>query len=161
MSEGTCIRTGKSADREPSFRPKARGMLLLTKKNPKHELTDDDYMTINLHAQKELCALSPDYEKAQKHWSTLPRTPARQLENGGAELDDLSDVSVAKDWLSQFDDYPGLIYIFDIEREVDLRSGTTRTPFPVVGFSLTGFHFLDDLDDPYCIRYRIWYIYAE
>ena len=164
MEKYDFIRTGTQPDREPAGTPFARGMFLVIQANSKHgELTDDELMKINLHAQKELCDLSPVYQKAQKHWSDLPHTPARQMNNMMGVTEKLTDGhGQAQEWIDSFASQPGLVYIFCIDREIDLRSGKSRKPFPVVGFSFgRGFDFLDDIDDQYCIKYRIYYAYAE
>ena len=162
MAEKKMIRTGTDADREPQFHPFARGIFLVTKPNPSRILSEEDYLAINLLAQKELCAASREFGQAQKHWSTLPNTEVRQLSNLGTEAEDLSHVPAAEEWIRSFASLEGLVYIFQTEGEIDLRTRERRKPFPVIGFSLSGgLDFLEDLKDRDCVQYRIFYAFAE
>ena len=162
MAEYNFIKTGKDAERKPKFRPNARGLFMVLEDNPACELSEDDYMKINLHAQKELCNLSKEFEKALKHWTRLPKTPKRQLGGLVTTVARLDDDCAAQEWIDGFKDYDGLVYAFDIEQEIDLQTGEKRTPFPVIGFSPTrGFDFLDDLKDKHCAHYRLYFLFTE
>lgn len=162
MADYHFLKTGNKADKEPKFRPVARGLFMLLKENPDCELTEDDYLKINLHAQEELCMQSLEFKKAQKNWTRLPKTPKRQLGGLFCEVKRLDDDAAVTEWIDGFRNYQGLVYVFDIEGEIDLRTGKTRKPFPVVGFSPTrGFDFLDDIDDKYCVSYRLYFLFTE
>ena len=164
MKDSEMIRTGKQAGREPAGTPYARGMFLMVKRNPKHpDITDEEMKQMNLLAQKVLASQSELFAKAQKHWTELPHTPARQMENSLYEGDRLDpDGKTEQEWISLYAEKPGLVYIFRIELEIDVRTGEERKPFPVVGFSpMRGFDFMDDLIDEDCIKYRLCFAYAE
>ncbi len=166
MSENSYIKTGTASDREPAFSPVARAIFLVLEENPKHELTGDDFMAINLHAQQELRTESSEYGQAQDVWSNLAKTPERQLANplsGRYSLvERIEDDTVAREWIDGFRDYEGLVYIFSVTRTIDLRTGKTFRPIPVVGLNpLRGFDFLDDIGREDCFRYRMYYAYAE
>ena len=163
MSSYDYLRTGKKSDQEPTFRPFARGMFMLYRNNPEHEPEDDDYIKMNLLAQKELSALSPDFARAQQHWSTLPHTPARQLENRFYSADSIDgDIDEERKWIDYYASMDSLVSIFSIELEIDLRTGEKRKPFPVIGFSFgRGIETMDDMFDKHCIKYRIRFAYAE
>lgn len=163
MDGSDMIRTGREAEKELSCRPYARGLLMVLQENKEHELTDDDLMKINLHAQKVLAAGNPEFAKAQKHWTTLPHTPARQMNNGFLEVKSLGKrYSAEQEWIDQYANQEGLVYIFCVEEEIDLRTGETRRRMPVIGFSLSrGIETLDDMKDKYCISYRLYFAFAE
>ena len=163
MSDLTFWKTGKASDREPACRPAARGLFLVLENNPKkEELTEDEYLAINLHAQKELCALSPEFEKAMKHWGGLPNNDDRQLGGFCVSLSRIEEDTAAEDWIHEFDDYDGLIYVFTVTREIDFRTGKTWKPIPVFGFSLSrGIETLDDVGKEHRMRYRMYYVFSE
>ena len=166
MEELKYVKTGTNADREPTFQPIARSLFMVLEENKKHEMKEEEFLTINLHAQKELCAQSSEFEKAQDHWSNLPKTPKRHLDNSLSnrynEVPKIEEDTIAQEWMDEFKTYEGLVYIFNVTREIDLTTGETRKPFPVVGFSLGGgLDFLDDIKDKDCVRYRLYYAFAE
>ena len=165
MEENGYLRTGARADAEPACTPYARGLFMILKRNHRHEeITDEEYMKINLHAQKELAALSPVFEKAQKHWTTLPHTPARQLDNMVVIASDLADADEnVQEWIDSFASVEGLVYIFSIEREIDLHTGETFRPMPVsaVSFGMGGMSFMGGKDDDQYMKYRVYFAYAE
>ena len=164
MSDLIFLKTGKAAEKEPAYVPAARGLLFVLEDNPKKgELNTDEYMQINLHAQKELCKLSPEFEKAQKHWTTLPKNQDRQLGGFFINVPNLNRDTSGEDWVHQeFDDYDGLVYAFGITREIDFRTGETWEPIPVVGFSMFGgIETLDDVGKEHRIRYQAFYIFVE
>ena len=157
------ICTGRENGRKPVFRPYARGMFMVIQENREHEVTEDDMMKINLHAQKVLSAQSPEFATAQKHWTTLSHTPARQMDNRLFPVTRLGGrTDTEQEWIDQYASQEGIVYIFQVESEIDLRSGETRKRMPVIGFSFSrGIETLDDMDDKYCIRYRVYFAYAE
>ena len=163
MSDYTFWKTGKASGKDPACRPAARGMFMVLEDNPeKGELSDDEYLQINLHAQKELCAQSPEFEKAMKHWSALPKNKDRQLGGLFTNVRRIEEDTAAEEWIHTFDDFDGLIYIFAITREIDFRSGRTWKPIPVFGFSLSGgIESLDDLGREHRMRYRLYYVFSE
>ncbi len=163
MSDYTFWKTGKASGKDPACRPAARGMFMVLEDNPeKGELSDDEYLQINLHAQKELCAQSPEFEKAMKHWSALPKNKDRQLGGLFTNVRRIEEDTAAEEWIHTFDDFDGLIYIYGITREIDFRTGRTWKPIPVVGFSLSGgIESLDDLGREHRMRYRLYYVFSE
>ena len=163
MSEPTFWKTGKSSEKQPACKPAARGLFFVLEDNPKKgELNEDEYMQLNMHAQKELCALSPEFEKAQKHWTTLPKNADRQLGGYFVSVPRIENDTAAEEWVHQFDDYDGLIYAFAITREIDFRTGDTWKPIPVVGISLFGgIDTMDDIGKENRMRYRAYYVVAE
>ena len=166
MSENSFIKTGTASGQEPVFSPVARTLFLVLEENPNHALTDDDFMAINMHAQKELRTESREFGMAQDCWADLPKTPARQLKNSLSGryslVSRIEDDTVAQEWIDEFKDYEGLVYIFSVSRKIDLRTGETFKPIPVVGFSFSrGFDFMDDIGSENCFRYKMYYAYAE
>ena len=166
MGEIGYIKTGTASGQEPAFSPVARAVFMVLEENKDHEMTDDDFMAINLHAQKELRAESSEFGKAQDCWSNLPKTPERQLKTplSGrySPVPKIEEDTVAQEWITEFRDYDGLVYIFSVTRKIDLRTGETFKPIPVVGFSFSGgFDFMDDIGRKDCVRYRMYYAYAE
>lgn len=163
MSDYTFWKTGKASGKDPACRPAARGMFMVLEDNPeKGELSDEEYLQINLHAQKELCAQSQEFEKAMKHWSSLPKNKDRQLGGLFTNVRRIEEDTAAEEWIHTFDDFDGLIYIYGITREIDFRTGRTWKPIPVVGFSLFGgIESLDDIGREHRMRYRLYYVFSE
>ncbi len=163
MSDYVFRKTGKASGKAPACRPDARGMFMVLEDNPeKGELSEEEYMQINLHAQKELCAQSPEFEKAMKHWSGLPKNNDRQLGGFCTSVRRIEEDTAAKEWIHEFDDYDGLIYVFAITREIDFSTGRTWKPIPVFGFSLSGgIESLDDIGREHRMRYRMYYVFSE
>lgn len=166
MSEISYIKTGTASGQEPTFSPIARTIFMVMEENANHEMTDDDFMSINMHAQKELRSESSEFGKAQDCWSNLPKTPERQLTtslSGRYSLvSKIEEDTVAQEWISEFKDYEGLVYIFSVTRKIDLRTGETFKPIPVIGFSTSrGFDFMDDIGSKDCVRYKMYYAFAE
>ena len=165
MEEYGYIRTGTHPDAEPACTPYARGLFIVLKRNFRHEeVTDEEYMKINLHAQQELASLSPVFEKVQKHWSTLPHTPARQLDNMVVTASEIEDAEEdAQEWIKSFTSVEGLVYIFSIEREINLQTGETFRPLPVtaISFGMGGMSIMSGKDDDLYMKYRVYFAYAE
>jgi len=163
MSDYVFRKTGKASRKDPACRPSARGMFMVLEDNPeKNELSEEEYMQINLHAQQELCAQSPEFEKAMKHWSGLPKNNDRQLGGFCTSVRLIEEDMAAEEWIHEFDDYDGLIYVFAITREFDFRTGQTWKPIPVIGFSLSGgVESLDDIGREHRMRYRMYYVFSE
>ena len=164
MADYEYIRTGTQPDREPACTPYARGLYVITKRNARHEkVTEEDYIKINLHAQKELSALSPVFAQAQAFWSRLPHTQDRQMDNLCSKAARISsDNPNVKNWIGSFASRPGLVYIFSIEREIDLDTGGTFKPIPVVGITFgQGFSYISDRFDEQYLKYRMYFAYAE
>ena len=163
MSDYTFWKTGKASEKEPAYKPAARGLFIVLEDNPKKkELNEDEFMMLNLHAQELLCAESPAFEKAQKHWSTLPKNNDRQLGGFMSEVSRVERDTAAEEWIHEFDDYDGLIYTFAVTDEIDFRTGKSWKPIPVVGFSMSrGIETLDDVGKEHRMRYRIYFVFAE
>ena len=163
MSELYFLKTGKRSENEPAFTPAARGLFFVLEDNPeKPELSEEEYLQLNLHAQKELRALSPEFEKAQKHWSELPKNQDRQLGGYFINVPRIEQDTTAEEWVHEFDGYDGLVYAFAITREIDFRTGDTWKPIPVVGFSfMGGIDTLDDIGKEHRMRYRAYYVFTE
>ena len=148
---------------EPLFTPDARGMLMVVElKSKDDKLSDEQLAMINLHAQGELKAASDEYRRAQEWWSNLPKTPARQMDNGYFTLSSF-DVGKAQieAWQAQYDEKDGLVYIFGVERKLNLRTGTTQRHIPVMVFSGGGFETLDSIEEKDCVNYRLYFAYYE
>ncbi len=162
MQDFEYLRTGTEPDREPACTPYARGLYLAVQRNAQHEeITDDEFLRINLHAQKELSALSSVFAKAQKHWSELPHTPARQMDNLWVQVSWLAGkIKEAQDWIESFRTRPGLVYIFSVEREIDISTGRSWLPPGVVEMHF-GFGPRDETLYKDKIRYRMYFAYAE
>ena len=162
MQDFEYIRTGTEPEREPACTPYARGIYIVIQENAQHgEITEDEFLRINLHAQGELSALSPAFAKAQKYWTELPHTPARQMDNLFTETSWLAGENRnAREWIESFRTRPGLVYIFGIEREIDVSTGKSWLPQGVVEIHF-GFGPRDETLYKDKIRYRMYFAYAE
>lgn len=166
MSEYSYIKTGTASEQEPTFSPFARDIFMVIEENKNHDMTADDFMAINMHAQKELRSLSTGFGKAQDCWANLPKTDERHLSvslsGRYSPVSKIEEDTVAQEWIGEYKDYEGLVYIFSVTRKIDLRTGETFKPIPVIGFSMSrGFDFMDDIGSKDCIRYRMYYAFAE
>lgn len=158
MNEADYQKLGAMKDREPCFMPDARGLFLITDR--KRAYTEDETIQMNLHAQKELKAISPAFLQAQEWWSNLPKTPARQLQSEVATHDDpwTADRMVA-DWMAQYDTLDGLAYYFDIGRKMNLVTGETQGDLAMM--DVGGMFRMPDFEGGDCASYRICYIFYE
>ena len=163
MQKLTFWKTGRKAEQEPEYKPAARGLYFVLEENPKKpELNEDEYMLLNLHAQKVLCSLSPEFEKAQKHWTTLPKNSDRQLGGYFVKVSKVERDGAAQEWIHEFDDYDGLVYVFAVTIDIDFATRDTWKPVPVVGISFYGkIDTLDDLGMEHRMRYRAYFVFAE
>lgn len=152
---------GTMKDMEPLFTPDARGMYIATVCPAPP--TEEALAQINLHAQGELKAMSAEYKRAQEHWATLPHTPARQLSNLYAYVPELdASNGAAAEWRDGYENYDGLVYIFCVERRLNLKTNRVQNRIPVMEFnSLTGSRPFDDHDEKDCVTYRAYFAYAE
>ena len=162
MQDYDYIRTGTEPDREPACTPYARSIYLILQKNALHgEITEEEFIRINLHAQKELSALSPVFTKAQKYWSELPHTPARQMESRWMQTSFLAgETRKAREWIDSFSTRTGLVYIFGVEREIDISTGESWLPPGVVEITF-GLEPIDEERYKNKFRYRMYFAYAE
>ena len=163
MSDYTFWKTGKASGKDPAYRPDARGIFMVLEENPeKGSLSEEEYLKINLHAQELLRESSPGFAKAQQHWSELPKNADRQLGGFFSSVSRIAEDTAAQDWIHGFDGYDGLVYVFAVTGEIDLRTGRTWEPIPVLGFSLAGgIDTLDDIGREHRIRYRMYYVFTE
>ena len=100
--------------------------------------------------------------KAQKHWSSLPKNGDRQLGGFYNSVSRIENDTAAEEWIHEFDDHDGLVYVFAITDEIDFRTGKTWKPIPVFGFSLAGgIDTMDDIGKEHRMRYRIYYVFTE
>lgn len=162
MQDFEYIRTGTEPDREPACTPYARGLYLLVQRNAQHgEITDEEFIRFNLHAQKELSALSPVFAKAQKYWSELPHTPARQMDSLWSQTSFLAgEDKKAQQWIESYKTRTGLVYIFSVEREIDISTGKSWLPPGVVEITF-GLGPVDEELYKDKFRYRMYFAYAE
>ena len=162
MQDFEYFRTGTEPDREPACTPYARGIYIVIQKNAQHkEITEDEFMRINLHAQKELSYASPLFAKAQKYWSELPHTPARQMDNLWTQTSWLAgENQKAQEWIESFRTREGLVYIFSVEREIDVSTGRSWLPPGVMEIHL-GLEPVDETLYKDRFRYRMYFAYAE
>ncbi len=154
---------GALKDDEPLFQPNARGLFLVQKS--RKELTEDEFVQINMHAQSVLKAESNEFNRAQTWWSQLPKRPDRQKENLFIRVRELDEGNEsAQEWIDRCNEYEGLVYIFSVERKLNLRTNETETggSIPVVAFNMSfGFKTMDELIEDECVTYRMYFAYFE
>ena len=154
---------GAMKDIKPLFQPNARGVFMLLKS--RRELDYDETFQVNMHAQMVLKAESVEYRRAQKWWSDLPKTPDRQKDNLCLQVNNLDDANTAvQDWIDKCEDYRGLVYIFTVERKLNLRTNETQSEghIPVMAFNASfGFRTMDDIIEDECVTYRMYFAYFE
>lgn len=154
---------GAMKDAEPLFQPKARGLLMLLK--IRKELNDGELTQVHLHAQSVLKEESNAFRRAQAWWSQLPKTPDRQKENLFLRVRELDNASEdVQKWIDSCNRYEGLVYIFSVERKLNLLTNETESggDIPVVAFNLSfGFRTMKDLVEDECVTYRMYFAYYE
>lgn len=154
---------GAKKDAEPVFRPKARGLFMVTKS--REELTEDELIQVNMHAQSVLKEESDAFTRAQAWWSQLPKTPKRQKENLFITVSELDDANESvQEWIDGCNAYEGLVYIFSVERKLNLRTNETEREhdIPVVAFNMSfGFRTMEELIEDECVTYRMYFAYFE
>ena len=108
---------------------------------------------------------SVEYRRAQGWWNGLPRTPDRQKDNLFLQVKNLDDANrVVQDWIDKYEDYDGLVYIFCVERKLNLRTNETQreSHIPVMAFNASfGFRTMDDIIEDECVTYRMYFAYFE
>lgn len=154
---------GAMKDAEPLFQPNARGVFMVLKS--RKDLDYDQTFQVNMHSQMVLKAESAEYRRAQGWWNRLPKTPDRQKDNLFLQVKNLDDANRAvKDWIDKYEDYDGLVYIFCVERKLNLRTNETQSEghIPVMAFNASfGFRTLDDIIEDECVTYRMYFAYFE
>lgn len=152
---------GALKDAEPLFTPDARGLFMVVKAT--EEPDEDTLLKIHMHAQSVLKEESEEYAKAQEWWSNLPKTPTRQMENLFVCTPALDAVDAeVQAWVDRCDEFEGLVYIFVVERKLNLVRNKTQEHIPVVAFSMQdGFRSLDDIEEEDCVTYRMYFAYYE
>lgn len=156
---------GAMKDKEPLFTPDARGLFIVT--SARKEPDEDALIKVNLHAQSVLKEESEEYKRAQEWWSNLPKTPARQRENLGVYVPTLDATNEdVQAWIDDCDAFDGLVYIFVVERKLNLRTNSTQTHIPVTAFNFqngffVGTRSLDDIEEDDCVNYRMYFAYFE
>lgn len=154
---------GAMKDAEPKFQPNARGVFMVLKS--RKDLDYDQTFQVNMHSQMVLKAESAEYRRAQGWWNRLPRTPDRQKDNLFLQVKNLDDANRAvKDWIDKYEDYDGLVYIFCVERKLNLRTNETQSEghIPVMAFNASfGFRTMDDIIEDECVTYRMYFAYFE
>ena len=162
-------------DAKPLFQPNARGVFMVL--NSRKELDYDETFQVNMHAQMALKAESAEYRRAQKWWSNLPKTPDRQKwsdlpktpdrqkDNLCLQVNNLDDANTAvQDWIDKCEAYEGLVYVFTVERKLNLRTNETQSEghIPVMAFNASfGFRTMDDIIEDECVTYRMYFAYFE
>ena len=150
-------------DAEPKFQPNARGVFMVLKS--RKELDYDQTFQVNMHSQMVLKEESVEYRRAQGWWNRLPRTPDRQKDNLFLQVKNLDDANKAvQDWIDKYEDYDGLVYIFCVERKLNLQSNETQreSHIPVMAFNASfGFRTMDDIIEDECVTYRMYFAYFE
>ena len=150
-------------DAEPKFQPNARGVFMVLKS--RKELDYDQTFQVNMHSQMVLKEESVEYRRAQGWWNRLPRTPDRQKDNLFLQVKNLDDANKAvQDWIDKYEDYDGLVYIFCVERKLNLRTNETEreSHIPVMAFNASfGFRTMDDIIEDECVTYRMYFAYFE
>ena len=154
---------GAMKDAKPLFQPNARGVFMVL--NSRKELDYDETFQVNMHAQMALKAESAEYRRAQKWWSNLPKTPDRQKDNLCLQVNNLDDANTAvQDWIDKCEAYEGLVYVFTVERKLNLRTHETQSEghIPVMAFNVSfGFRTMDDIIEDECVTYRMYFAYFE
>lgn len=154
---------GTRKDAEPLLQPKARGLFLMSKS--RKELTEDELAQVNMHAQSILKEENEAFSRAQAWWSKLPKTPARQKDNLFVRVSELDDANGdVREWIDKCNEYEGLVYIFSVERKLNLRTNKTENGgnIPVMAFNISsGFRTMEDLIEDNCITYRMYFAYYE
>lgn len=154
---------GAMKDADPLFQPKARGMFLVQKS--RKELTEDELLQVNMHAQSALKEESSAFSRAQAWWLQLPKTPERQKENLFLTVSELDDANEnVREWIEKCNAYEGLVYIFSVERKLNLQTNETETggDIPVVAFNMSfGFRTMEDIVEEECVTYRMYFAYFE
>lgn len=154
---------GAMKDAEPLFQPNARGVFMVLKS--RKDLDYDQTFQVNMHSQMVLKAESAEYRRAQGWWNRLPKTPDRQKDNLFLQVKNLDDANRAvKDWIDKYEDYDGLVYIFCVERKLNLRTNETQSEghIPVMAFNASfGFRTMDDIIEDECVTYRMYFAYFE
>ena len=154
---------GAMKDADPLFQPKARGLLMATKS--RKALTEDELLQVNMHAQSVLKEESSAFTSAQAWWSNLPKTPDRQKENVYFRVIELDDANGnVREWIEKCNEYEGLVYIFSVERKLNLRTNETESggDIPVMAFNMSdGFRTMDDIIEDECVTYCMYFAYYE
>ena len=154
---------GAMKDAEPKFQPNARGVFMVLKS--RKNLDYDQTFQVNMHSQMVLKAESVEYRRAQGWWNRLPRTPDRQKDNLFLQVKNLDDANPAvQDWIDKYEDYDGLVYIFCVERKLNLRTNETEreSHIPVMAFNASfGFRTMDDIIEDECVTYRMYFAFFE
>ena len=154
---------GAMKDVKPLFQPNARGAFMVLKS--RKDLSYDQTFQVNMHSQMFLRAESMEYRRAQGWWNRLPRTPDRQKDNLFLQVKNLDDANPAvQNWIDKYEDYDGLVYIFCVERKLNLRTNETEreSHIPVMAFNASfGFRTMDDIIEDECVTYRMYFAFFE
>ena len=79
-----------------------------------------------------------------------------------SELDDANEN--VREWIEKCNAYEGLVYIFSVERKLNLLTNETERErnIPVVAFNISfGFRSMEELIEDECVTYRMYFAYYE